>query len=80
MVTQALLPADEARNAAFDKILHGKSSNSQGGVSAMLGKNHTAHAAASQAYFQHWDKKDAQDETEAVRQSRTDDYASLTRQ
>ena len=46
----------------------------------MLGKNHTAHAAASQSYFQHWDKRDAKDETEAVRQSRTDDYASLTRQ
>ena len=78
MVTQ-LLRADEARNSAFDRALHGKSANSQGGVKAMLGKNSKAHAAATQEYFQHWDKT-AGEEDEAVRQARKDDYASLTRQ
>lgn len=46
----------------------------------MMGKDNAAHAAAMQEYFQHWDNKDAKDETEDVRQSRTEDYASLTRQ
>lgn len=80
MTSQALLPADQATNAAFDKILHKGSSKSTGGVASMLGKNHAANDAASKAYFQHWDNKEAKDETDAVRQSRTDDYASLTRQ
>ncbi|TQS34950.1 hypothetical protein Golomagni_04647 [Golovinomyces magnicellulatus] len=80
MSSQALLPADQATNAVFDKILHKGSSQSTGGVASMLGKNHKANDAASKAYFQHWDNKDAKDETDAVRQSRTDDYATLTRQ
>lgn len=80
MSTQALLRADEARNSAFDKVLHGCASESKRGVRAMMGKDNAAHAAAMQEYFQHWDNKDAKDETEDVRQSRTEDYASLTRQ
>ncbi|KAK3191970.1 Delta(24)-sterol C-methyltransferase [Lecanicillium sp. MT-2017a] len=80
MSTQALLRADEARNSAFDKVLHGSASESKRGVRAMMGKDNAAHAAAMQEYFQHWDNKDAKDETEDVRQSRTEDYASLTRQ
>jgi sterol 24-C-methyltransferase len=80
MSSQALLRADEARDSAFDKVLHGTSSTAKGGVRAMLGKDNAAHAAAMQEYFQHWDNKDAKNETEDVRQSRTEDYASLTRQ
>lgn len=78
--SQALLPADQARNMAFDKILHKNSSNSQGGLRAMINKDNEAHKAAVVEYFQHWDDKKAEDETEAVRQSRVIDYASLTRQ
>lgn len=78
--TQALLPADQARNMAFDKILHKSSSKSQGGLSAMMNKDNEAHKAAVVEYFQHWDDKKAEDETEAIRQSRVVDYASLTRQ
>ncbi|QYT02364.1 Sterol 24-C-methyltransferase [Trichoderma simmonsii] len=78
--SQALLPADQARNMAFDKILHKSSSNSQGGLRAMINKDNEAHKAAVVEYFQHWDGKKAEDETEAVRQSRVIDYASLTRQ
>lgn len=80
MSSQALLRADEARNSAFDKALHGNSSESKGGVRAMMGKDNAAHAAAMDEYFQHWDNKDAKSETDEVRQSRTEDYASLTRQ
>ncbi|KAM3452837.1 hypothetical protein MY3296_004253 [Beauveria thailandica] len=80
MSSQALLRVDEARNAAFDKALHGDSSQGQGGIRAMLSKNKTARAAAVDEYFQHWDNKTAEDETSAVRQARTDDYASITRQ
>lgn len=80
MTSQALLRVDEARNAAFDKALHGDSSQGQGGIRAMLSKDKTARAAAVDEYFQHWDNKTAEDETSAVRQARTDDYASITRQ
>ncbi|KAL7961012.1 delta(24)-sterol C-methyltransferase [Trichoderma compactum] len=78
--SQALLPVDQARNMAFDKILHKNSSTSQGGLRAMINKDNEAHKAAVVEYFQHWDDKKAEDETEAVRQSRVIDYASLTRQ
>lgn len=76
----ALLRADEAKNSAFDKILHGSSTKSQGGVRAMMKKDNQAHAAAVYEYYQHWDNKLAKDETDEVRQARTEDYASLTRQ
>lgn len=65
---------------AFDNILHKSSSNSQGGLRAMINKDNEAHKAAVVEYFQHWDDKNAEDETEAVRQARVVDYASLTRQ
>lgn len=80
MSSQALLPADEARNSAFDKVLHGSSNKGQSGFRAMMNKDKHAHAAAVDEYFQHWDNKAAEDETKDVRQSRTDDYASITRQ
>ncbi|KAM3516610.1 hypothetical protein NHJ13051_009744 [Beauveria bassiana] len=80
MSSQALLRVDEARNAAFDKALHGDSSQGQASIRAMLSKDKTARAAAVDEYFQHWDNKTAEDETPAVRQARTDDYASITRQ
>ncbi|KAL3961348.1 hypothetical protein ACCO45_002871 [Purpureocillium lilacinum] len=80
MMSQALLPADQAKNSAFDGILHRNSNKSQGGFRAMMNKDNSAHVAAVEEYFQHWDDKAAENETEAVRQARTDDYASLTRQ
>lgn len=46
----------------------------------MINKDNEAHKAAVVEYFQHWDDKKAEDETEAVRQARVTDYASLTRQ
>lgn len=79
MTNQQLISAEEARKNAFDSVLHRSTGQSQGGVKSMLGKNHQAHAAAVDEYFQHWSKK-AEEETEESRQARTDDYASLTRQ
>lgn len=78
--SQALIPADQVKNMAFDKILHKSSSTSQGGLRAMINKDNEAHKAAVAEYFQHWDDKKAENETEEVRQSRVADYASLTRQ
>ena len=80
MGSQVLISAQDARNSAFDHALHRGSTQSQGGLSAMMNKNGAAHAAAVQDYFQHWDDKRAEDETETIRQSRSDNYASLTRQ
>lgn len=80
MPVTELISYDEARNSAFDNVLHGKSKESRGGMRAMMNKNNKAHAAAVDEYFQYWDGKKAEDEVEAVRQERTDNYASLTRQ
>ncbi|KAJ6445356.1 sterol 24-C-methyltransferase [Purpureocillium lavendulum] len=79
MVSQALLPADQAKNSAFDGILHRNSNKSQGGLRAMINKDNAAHVAAVEEYFHHWDKS-AEQETEDARQARTKDYASITRQ
>ncbi|KAK5987903.1 Delta(24)-sterol C-methyltransferase [Cladobotryum mycophilum] len=79
MSTQTLLPAEQARNSAFDKALHGDS-NKKVGFGAMLNKDDSAHAAAVDEYFQHWDNKAAEDETEATRKARTDEYAVISRQ
>ncbi|KAH6608603.1 SAM-dependent methyltransferase [Trichoderma cornu-damae] len=78
--SQALLQADQARDVAFDELLHKNSSASQGGLRAMMNKDNEAHKAAVVEYFQHWDDRKAEDETDAVRQARVVDYASLTRQ
>lgn len=75
-----LISYDDARNSAFDNVLHKKTKDTQGGIRAMMGKNSSANAAASDEYFQFWDNKKAEDEIEAIRQERTDNYASLTRQ
>lgn len=80
--SKELISADQVRNSAFDNVLHRSSTNSQGGLRAMMGKNNAAHGAAVDEYFQHWDGKKgrAEDETDEIRQSRMADYASLTRQ
>lgn len=81
MVTSnELITTDQAKISAFDHALHRGSNNAQGGLRAMMNKNDAARTAAMDEYFQHWDNKKAEDETEAVREARTADYASLTRQ
>lgn len=39
-----------------------------GGFSAMMRKDNTAHKAAVEEYFKHWDNKAARDETTADRE------------
>ncbi|KAK1991277.1 hypothetical protein LX36DRAFT_685565 [Colletotrichum falcatum] len=68
-----------ARDATFDKVLHGDTAKTAG-MSAMLKKDHDAQKAATDEYFRHWDNKSAQKETKEDRDARAADYASLTRQ
>ncbi|RVX75460.1 Sterol 24-C-methyltransferase erg-4 [Exophiala mesophila] len=70
---------DHARDAAFNKALHGKSSEARGGFAAMRGKDKAAQKAAVDEYFKHWDNKAAATETEETRKARRDEYATLTR-
>lgn len=61
---------DLARDAAFNKALHGKSATAHGGFAAMRGKDAAAQKAAVDEYFKHWDNKAAVDETDAIREVR----------
>jgi len=70
---------NHARDAAFNKALHGKSAEARGGFSAMRNKDHAAQKAAVDEYFKHWDNKLAANETEEDRKARRDEYATLTR-
>ena len=71
---------DHARDAAFNKALHGKSAEVAGGFMAMRNKDQAAQKAALDEYFKHWDNKAAATETEETRKARRDEYATLTRQ
>lgn len=71
---------DHARDAAFQKALHGKSSEAAGGFAAMLSKDKDAKKLAVDEYFKHFDNKSAKTETDADREARTKEYATLTRQ
>lgn len=71
---------DKERDAAFNKALHGKSSDARGGLMAMRTKDVAAQKEAVDEYFKHWDNKLAAAETEEVRKARRDEYATLTRQ
>jgi sterol 24-C-methyltransferase len=68
MAPTALEREDKARDAAFNKAMHGKSANVRGGLSAMRGKDSAAQKAAVDEYFKHWDNKDYADETDADRE------------
>jgi sterol 24-C-methyltransferase len=68
MAPSALEREDKARDAAFNKALHGKSAKAQGGLAAMRGKDAAAQKAAIDEYFKHWDNKDAADETPEIRE------------
>ncbi|KAH8689915.1 putative sterol 24-c-methyltransferase [Talaromyces proteolyticus] len=70
---------DHSRDAAFNKAMHGKSSTAAGGFAAMRNKDEKAHKLAVDEYFKHWDNKAAADETDAIREARRAEYATLTR-
>ena len=46
----------------------------------MMNKDSAAQDVALNEYFHHWDDKKAEDETKEIREARTADYASITRQ
>ncbi|KAI1328217.1 sterol 24-C-methyltransferase [Xylariaceae sp. FL0255] len=71
---------DRARDAAFNKALHGESASAAGGFRALMAKNSDSQKAAVDEYFKHWDNKAAEVETEETRAARTAEYATLTRQ
>lgn len=70
MAPSALEREDKARDAAFNKALHGKSAKAQGGLAAMRGKDAAAQKAAVDEYFKHWDNQAAADETPEMREVR----------
>lgn len=71
---------DHSRDAAFNKALHGQSAAQRGGFMSMLQKDAASQKAAVDEYFKHWEDKEASVETDEVRKSRRDEYATLTRQ
>lgn len=58
---------DHHRDAAYNKVLHGKSAEQRGGVRSMLKKDPAAQKAAIEEYFKHWDNKAASSETQEIR-------------
>ncbi|KAJ9668081.1 Delta(24)-sterol C-methyltransferase [Coniosporium apollinis] len=79
MAPIALENEDLARDAAFNKAMHGKSAAERGGMASMFKKDSAAQKAAVDEYFKHWDNKGAAEETEATREARRAEYATLTR-
>lgn len=67
MTPTTLEHEDVARDAAFNKVLHGKSAKAKGGLAAMRGKDATAQKAAIDEYFKHWENQ-ATDETDEIRE------------
>lgn len=67
MAPATLEKENHARDAEFNRILHGKSAEARGGLAAMRNKDAQAQKAAVDEYFKHWDNKSAADETEETR-------------
>ncbi|KAI7202278.1 Sterol 24-C-methyltransferase [Hortaea werneckii] len=70
---------DVDRDAAFKHALHGKTAEEKNSFRAMMGKDHAAQKEAVDEYFKHWDNKASAEETDEIRKSRRDEYATLTR-
>ncbi|PYH91997.1 sterol 24-c-methyltransferase [Aspergillus ellipticus CBS 707.79] len=79
MAPAALEQENHARDADFNRVLHGKSAQAEGGFAAMRGKDADAQKAAIDEYFKHWDNKNAEEETDEIRAARRAEYATLTR-
>lgn len=67
MAPAALEQENHARDAEFNRAMHGKSAQLRGGFAALRGKDSAAQKAAVDEYFKHWDNKSAEDETEETR-------------
>jgi sterol 24-C-methyltransferase len=68
MAPMALETEDHARDAAFNKAMHGRSAQDSAGLMAMLKKDSAAQKAAVEDYFKHWDDKSHEDETSETRE------------
>lgn len=66
MAPIALENEDHSRDAAFNKVMHGKLEEK--GFRSMMSKDHIAHKLAVDEYFKHWDDKSADTETAEVRE------------
>ena len=66
-MSQFIAKEDHERDAAFSKAMHGKSAAQKSAFLAMLNKDSKSQAVAADAYFKHWDNKDAAVETEKDR-------------
>ena len=77
MAPTALETEDHSRDAAFNKVMHGKSVDSKG-FRSMLNKDHVAHKAATDEYFKHWDNKSADLETAEIREVIADRSSNWT--
>ena len=67
MAPTALEQENHSRDADFNRAMHGKSFQAQGGLAALRGKDTAAQEAAVDEYFKHWDNKSAAEETEETR-------------
>jgi sterol 24-C-methyltransferase len=77
---QKLEQEDHNRDLQFAKALHGDSGKNAQGIGALMSKSKDAQKAAVDEYFKHWDNKPADEETDATREERRDQYATLTKQ
>lgn len=68
MTSQLIVREDHERDAAFSQVLHGRSATQKSALTAMLSKDSKAQAAVADAYFRHWDNKDAKIETKEDRE------------
>jgi sterol 24-C-methyltransferase len=59
---------DHERDAAFNQAMHGQSAKQKSTFMAMLSKDSKAQQVAADAYFRHWDNKDAKIETNEDRE------------
>lgn len=64
MAPSKLETENHSRDAAFNKVMHGKSAEEKAGFMAMLSKDKEAQGAAVDEYFRFWDGKGAGQETE----------------
>jgi sterol 24-C-methyltransferase len=76
MAPARLETEDHQRDASFNQVLHGKSSQATGGLAAMRRKDAQAQKAAVEEYFKHWDNKSAAVETDETREVRSCPFLS----
>lgn len=70
MPTSLIVRENHERDAAFSQALHGRSAEQKSAFMAMLSKDSRAQQVAADAYFHHWDNKDANIETKEDREVR----------